>query len=233
MSIILRLLVDGYIVWHAMIFPLAVPILITPVIGFFFVKLLFELDKTKSQLTVLSMTDELTGLFNRRYFLEKAHRELTRAQRYRQVFSMLFIDVDDFKNINDKYGHPAGDKILCMVGNTCLHESREADVLARFGGDEFAILTPGLQEQQAVQYADRLRKLLVEAKTAYHGHVLQTAVSVGVVTWTPAISDMEGLIYLMDKAMYAAKHGGKNKTKVADLKDLQFSFMYEEMTGGQ
>ena len=232
-SMVLRLMIYGHIAWSAMVLPLAVPIILTPVIGFFFVKLLFELDKTKSQLAVLSMTDELTGLFNRRHFLEEAHRELTRAQRYGQVFSMLFIDLDDFKKTNDNYGHPAGDKILCMVGHTCLHESREVDVLARYGGDEFAILIPGLQEQQAVQFADRLRTILAGTKTAYHGQTLQGTVSVGVVTWTSAIKDMEGLIYLMDRAMYAAKYGGKNKTRVADLNDLQFSFMYEEMTGGQ
>ncbi len=232
-SILLRLLIDGYIVWRAMLFPLAVPILLTPFIGYFFVTLLFELDKTKNQLTVLSMTDDLTGLFNRRYFLVQAQKELTRAQRYGQEFSMLFIDLDDFKMINDRYGHPAGDKILRMVGSVCMDELREVDVLSRYGGDEFAILTPGLQTSQAVQYADRLRKLLAETKTLYHGHVLRTAVSIGVVTWTPAISDMEGLIYLMDRAMYAAKNGGKNKTRVADLHDLQFGFMYEEMTGSQ
>lgn len=232
-SILLRLLVDGAIDWHAMIFPLAVPLLLTPFIGFFFVHLLFELDKAKSQLAVLSMTDDLTGLFNRRYFLDQAHKELTRAQRYGQVFSMLFIDLDDFKVVNDRYGHPAGDKILCMVANTCQHESREADVLARYGGDEFAILMPGLQSHQAVQYADRLRNILSDAKILYQGQILRTTVSIGVVTWQHEIFDMEALIYLMDRALYAAKHGGKNKTRVAKMDDLQFSFMYETKTGNQ
>ena len=227
-SAILRLLIYGSIVWESMIFSLAIPLILTPFIGYFFVRLLFELDRTKSQLSVLSMTDDLTGLFNRRYFLDQAHKELTRAQRYGQVFSMLFIDLDDFKKNNDEYGHPAGDKILCMVANTCLHESREVDVLARYGGDEFAILIPGLQTQQAVQYADRLRKVLSDSITQYRGQTLRTTVSIGVVTWQKAISDMDALIYLMDRALYAAKQGGKNKTRVAEKDDIQFSFMNEQ-----
>jgi diguanylate cyclase (GGDEF)-like protein len=213
----LRLLLEGRIYWVGTFIALAVPVLLTPVIGAFFVHILFDLDAAKAQLALLSVTDDLTQVYNRRYFIGRARYELARAQRYGHVFSMLLIDVDDFKQINDEHGHPAGDELLCLLADVCLRESREVDVLARLGGDEFGFLIPGLQQAEAVRFADRLRQILGESRLAYHGKQLQASVSVGVITWTPAVENFEALIFLMDKALYAAKRGGKNKTVVADL----------------
>jgi diguanylate cyclase (GGDEF)-like protein len=214
-SSVMHWVVDDEIKISGLLVSALVPLVITPTVGGFFFRAYFELDEVKTQLTHLSVTDDLTQVYNRRYFIGRANYELSRAKRYGHVFSMLLLDLDDFKQINDEYGHPAGDEVLQMVANTCLRESREVDVLARYGGDEFALLIPGQHEMQAVQYANRLRRLLAESKIMYDGHELGVTSSVGVVTWTQEIVDLERLIYLMDKALYEAKRAGKNRTVVA------------------
>ena len=211
----LRLLLDGSLSREGTVIAATVPLLITPLIAYFFVHVLFELDAAKTQLALLSVTDDLTQAYNRRYFIGRARYEFARAQRYGHVFSMLFIDVDDFKRINDTYGHPAGDELLRKLADVCLCESREVDVFARMGGDEFGLLIPGVEQEDAVLFANRLRQILAESSTLYHGKKLQTTISVGVITWTPAVENFERLIFLMDKALYAAKRDGKNKTVVA------------------
>ena len=232
-SSLLHWMVDGEIEISGLLVAALVPLVITPTVGGFFFRAYFELDEVKTKMAHLSVTDDLTQVYNRRYFIGRAHYELARAKRYGHTFSMLLFDLDDFKQINDEYGHPAGDEVLCMVANTCLRESREVDVLARYGGDEFALLIPSLQQTQAVQYAERLRRILSESIVEYEGHQLQTTASVGVVTWTPAIIELERLIYLMDKALYAAKHAGKDTIRVSETEGEYASPMNEEMTGGQ
>jgi len=216
-SSMVRLLTHTEISITGLLISTLVPSVITPTMSYFFFGAYFELDEVKTQLAHLSVTDDLTQVYNRRYFIGRAHYELARAKRYGHVFSMLLLDLDDFKQINDQYGHPAGDEVLCMVANTCLRESREVDVLARYGGDEFALLIPSLQKDQALQYAERLRKILGESRVEYEGSQLQTTASVGVVTWTPAITELERLIYLMDKALYEAKHAGKDTIRVSGI----------------
>lgn len=216
-SSLIHLIVDGEIEISGLLVAALVPLVITPTVGGFFFKAYFELDDVKTKLAHLSVTDDLTQVYNRRYFIGRAHYELARAKRYGHVFSMLLLDLDDFKQINDQYGHPAGDEVLRMVANTCLRESREVDVLARYGGDEFALLIPSLQKDQALQYAERLRRILGESTVAYEGQQLRTTASVGVVTWTAAITELERLIYLMDKALYEAKHAGKDTIRVSGI----------------
>ena len=213
----LRLFLEGSVSLSGLIISATVPLLLTPVIAFFFTRVLFELDSARAQLELLSVTDDLTLVYNRRYFLGRAHYELARARRYGQVFSMLLIDLDDFKQVNDTHGHPAGDRLLKMVSDVCLQESCEVDVLARLGGDEFGYLIPGLEQDQAVAFANRLRSKLNQSSFLYRGVRIETTVSVGVITWEAEIKDLDALVFLMDKALYAAKHGGKNKTMVARL----------------
>ena len=132
-----------------------IPLILTPVIAYFFVRLIFRLDRVSNELEKLSFTDELTDVHNRRYFFEKLEREFSRAKRYNQVFSLLMIDIDDFKMINDEHGHPAGDVFLREFATICRNKSREIDEFARLGGDEFGFLLPSLQQQQAEAFANR------------------------------------------------------------------------------
>jgi len=188
------------------------PLVITPLIGFFFVRVLFELDAARAQLKLLAEIDDLTQVYNRRFFMKRAEYELARARRYGQVFSMLLFDLDDFKQINDEFGHPAGDALLRMVANVANEESREVDVLARLGGDEFGFLIPGLDQDEALSFADRMRETIAASCVVYRSEEICTTISVGVITWDTSINDLETLIFLMDQALYEAKHGGKDRT---------------------
>ena len=171
----------------------------------------------------LSFTDDLTKVHNRRYFFEKLDYEFSRAERYHQVFSLLMIDVDDFKMINDEHGHPAGDAYLCEFARICQNESRKVDEFARLGGDEFGFILPGIHLHEATAFANRLRVLLENNKPTYRDIQLQTTVSIGLVSWTPDIENPETMIYILDKALQEAKGSGKNTIKVKVKTDSPIS----------
>jgi len=217
----LRLSMGTYTGFRSLVYAMVIPLVMTPLFGYFFLNLLFELDEVKNQLTVLSLTDDLTGLYNRRYFLEQAEKELSRSQRYEHEFTLLSFDIDDFKSINDRYGHPAGDRVLSAVAEVCREESRESDVLARLGGDEFAVLIPELGQDCALKFTNRLKKLFSETEISYHGHRFHFTVSMGIVSWTPEITDLEAMLYLLDKALYVSKKNGKNRASVAEPGDFR------------
>jgi diguanylate cyclase (GGDEF)-like protein len=194
-----------------------IPLILTPVIATSFVRLMFQLDLVSNKLEKLSFTDELTEVHNRRYFFEKLELEFSRAKRYNQVFSLLMIDIDDFKIINDTHGHPAGDVFLREFANICKNESREIDEFARLGGDEFGFLLPCLQQQQAEAFADRLRILLENSKLTYRNKQLQSTISIGLISWNPDIENSEMMFFILDNALNEAKVSGKNKIKAAVL----------------
>lgn len=196
-----------------------IPIILTPAIASLFVRLLFQLDQVSHEMERLSLTDELTQAHNRRYFFDKLNSEFSRAARYNQAFSLLMLDVDDFKRINDEHGHPAGDAFLREFANICRRESRSVDEFARLGGDEFGFLLPGLQQQEAEAFAARLRSLLENCKMTYRGKQLQATVSIGLVSWTPKTDNPESMIYRLSNALQEAKLNGKNNIKVNKLNE--------------
>ena len=159
----------------------------------------------------LSYTDELTKVHNRRHFFEKLNQEFSRAQRYQQVFSIIMIDVDDFKLVNDQFGHPAGDELLIMLAKACKDISREVDEFARIGGDEFAYLLPGVEQQGAQAFADRLRLLLSEQELIYRDSQIHLTASLGIISWTPEFENINDMLIQLDEALQQAKVTGKNK----------------------
>ena len=193
-----------------------IPSLLTPLISIFFFNVLFQLDQAEARLQLLSNTDDLTGAHNRRYFFNCLEQQFALANRYGQPFSMLMIDLDEFKKINDIYGHPAGDEFLCLFAQLCRQESRKVDEFARIGGDEFAFLLPYLTLEKAAEFANRIRLLVEEQQLQYHDLLIQTTISIGVITWTPQIKDSEMLLYLIDDALRNAKSKGKNQTIVVE-----------------
>lgn len=166
-------------------------------------------------------TDSLTGLSNRRHFLDLAEKELARARRYDKALSVLMLDLDEFKMVNDTYGHQAGDQVLRKVGEVCCKLLREVDVVGRMGGEEFAILLPESEFGQAMEVAERLRQDIANAAIPLeHGGLLRFSASVGVSTLGAADTSIDRLLHLADQALYEAKHSGRNRVCAAPPESL-------------
>jgi diguanylate cyclase (GGDEF)-like protein len=172
-----------------------------------------ESGREHRQLQRLVTVDSLTGLRNRRWLDDAFARQLSRAARANQPLSLLMIDIDRFKQVNDTYGHPAGDAVLRRVAHTLATGLRPQDSLARYGGEEFAVLLPGLGQPQALQVAERLR-LAIQANGAEgkRDNVTQITVSIGVATATRDES-LAALVQRADEALYRAKESGRNCTR--------------------
>jgi diguanylate cyclase (GGDEF)-like protein len=157
------------------------------------------------------LIDPLTGVSNRRALKERLKSELYRFQRYRQFFSMILFDVDRFKQINDQYGHWAGDRCLKEIIKRIKPILRETDFIGRWGGDEFLVVFPGTDLDSAVAVAERLRKMIENTRFVYHKQEISLTVSIGVTEIMDTDQSQETVFNRVDKAMYKAKKAGRNK----------------------
>lgn len=166
----------------------------------------------------LSTRDDLTGLFNRRHFFDNLEKEVQRARRYRRVFSVLLLDLDDFKGYNDTYGHLKGDEALKEVARVLLASTRRADIVARFGGEEFVVLLPEINTQGAGVVGEKIR-LAVE-QYPFAGRSTQPGgkmtVTLGVATYPTDSEDGLELVDLADRALYLGKQQGGNRVCAAN-----------------
>ncbi|MBX6332806.1 MAG: diguanylate cyclase [Gemmatimonadaceae bacterium] len=168
----------------------------------------------KARLEVLALTDPLTQTHNRRALMERLTAELERARRYALQLSMLMIDLDHFKAVNDSYGHVVGDEVLRGVSRILQREARAVDVVARFGGEEFVVVLPETGEEGAMALAERIRSRVAETPPLSGGEYgwLRVTVSIGVATIpSPRVNSPEDLIALADEALYRAKAQGRNR----------------------
>jgi diguanylate cyclase (GGDEF)-like protein len=159
-------------------------------------------------LSQMASTDELTQLANRRRFTEALRRELGRARRTGLPLSLVLVDVDHLKKVNDTFGHPAGDAAIRHVAGALREGRRDTDVVARFGGEEFALLLPGTDHPGAVKAAERVR---VRLSTTLVDMVGQVTASMGVATWPQDGATEERLVWVADQRLYTAKEGGRNR----------------------
>ncbi|WP_051920352.1 sensor domain-containing diguanylate cyclase [Thermodesulfobacterium hydrogeniphilum] len=178
-------------------FIIGVPYLLLVII--FIITIFFILQWAKTQ--SLSITDPLTEIYNRRYFIERLKTEMERAKRYNIPLSLIIIDLDDFKKINDTYGHMVGDKVLKAVAQTLKNRLRKTDILARWGGEEFIILLPNTPPEKAVFLAGDLRKKIEEMKIP---GVKKITASFGITGYCIG-DDINSLIKRADDAMYEVK----------------------------
>jgi len=159
--------------------------------------------------------DSLTGLATRRHFLELAELELARTRRYGCSLSFLMLDIDQFKEINDRYGHGVGDRVLQRFAEACRRTLRAVDVTGRIGGDEFAIILPETDVNQALDAAQRLRQSIAELEIPVHdGMPLRCTASIGVATLDSAIDSIDALFRQADEALYRAKKTGRNRVSM-------------------
>lgn len=168
--------------------------------------------KTQEQeLRTLACTDYLTGVHNRRHFLDLAGRELTRRKRHGGHCALLLIDLDRFKDVNDRFGHGAGDAVLKTFARRCCFALREVDIFGRLGGEEFAVLLPGTDLDGAGVVAERIRANMSSRETNTSEGDIMVTVSIGVVSTEQPVADIEDLIARADKALYRAKSQGRDR----------------------
>jgi diguanylate cyclase (GGDEF)-like protein len=168
------------------------------------------LRKKNKELHELSITDSLTGLYNRKHLMETLDNEVARSKRHKHDFSVLVVDIDHFKEYNDTYGHLAGDEVLSRLASVFKKSVRSCDYVARYGGEEFIIVLPEIAPQDGVQAAERIRKKVVKEKFASDGEPIKVTVSVGVASYPKDGDDPQAIIRHADVALYNAKETGRN-----------------------
>ena len=178
-----------------------------------------EQKKLEQELERRAHIDYLTGLSNRGYFIELAEREMSRTIRYKHPMSFLMLDIDNFKKINDTYGHKAGDDVLRILAQVCSKTLRSVDISSRLGGEEFAFILPETPQQVALDVAERLRLALSAAQVPIAGGetVLCFTVSIGLTSLNGEKDSLDDLMSRADKALYRAKNSGKDRVCVAQL----------------
>ncbi|HRS97772.1 MAG TPA: sensor domain-containing diguanylate cyclase, partial [Smithella sp.] len=158
----------------------------------------------------LATTDGLTKLYVHRYFQLLLDQEIKSSIRHNKRFSMIMMDIDNFKNFNDTYGHLLGDKVLRDVARTLKKISRPEDIVARYGGEEFVMILPETDAQQAMMVAEKIRTTVERLEIVHNGKTLHLTISLGVAAFPKHAREKEDLIRLADLALYASKHRGKN-----------------------
>ena len=159
----------------------------------------------------MTIIDGLTGLYNKRFFLEAIEAEVARARRYRRELSLLMFDIDHFKRVNDSFGHLAGDQILKDLGKLVVTRARREEIVARYGGEEFAILVPETGREGATELAEQLRAKVEGHEFSFEGEVIPMTISIGVAALTEEDWDPTAFVKAADEALYRAKAAGRNR----------------------
>lgn len=162
----------------------------------------------------LAITDCLTGLFNRRFFFAFTENEIERSRRYNKNLSIIMMDIDHFKEVNDRFGHQIGDQVLKEIADICLSILRKVDVMCRYGGEEFTILLPETEEADAAHAAERICTAISSARLKTEKGDVSVTVSIGVVEMNKSYSSLEKLLAAADQALYTAKETGRNRVHV-------------------
>jgi diguanylate cyclase (GGDEF)-like protein len=177
-----------------------------------------HMAKAHEALTLLALTDPLTGVYNRRYFDRRLLETFSLAERHQVPLHVLALDLDHFKSINDRYGHPAGDQMLIYFAEVLKRCVRRHDVVARVGGEEFDVLMFNISKDKAVRAAERIRAQMEKGSLVLDGKTVRVTTSIGLATLDPEVvtnPDPEALIRAADTALYAAKNQGRNRVIVA------------------
>ena len=177
-----------------------------------------ELIAARETLRVQAMQDPLTQVFNHGAIIDYLLRDLSRAHREHQSLGLILADLDDFKSVNDSFGHLAGDRVLVEATKRMQECLRPYDAIGRYGGEEFLIILPGSDIPTVMQQAERIRSSVSQDPIYYQDHPLTVTVSQGVTTWMPSCpQDVGSLIQVVDGALYLAKNSGRNRVEFAQF----------------
>ena len=216
LTIIFQLLFSKTIALNPIYYPAIIAILVGPIILHRFVRLISQLDRSEDKLSALSIMDDLTDVYNRRFFIEQAEKELAKVQRYGTNFSILALDVDHLKNINSKYGHSAGDMVLQTLANTCMNNLRTMDIFARYDAEEFAFLIPESDKIDVIAFAEKVLDAIDHTIVVFNRREIRFTVSMGVKTFDASASNLDMMLNEVDEAVYEAKRRGRNCIVVCD-----------------
>ncbi len=169
-----------------------------------------DLKNARVGLEQLSDTDELTGLKNRRAFNSALDAEIKKAIRYKRPFTVLMLDADDLKAVNDQFGHAVGDKLIITIAQVVQESLRNTDVLARFGGDEFVAILTETPENRGIEVAERVRSSVENTSFSFEGARVSSTISIGVSCFTDGAPMADEIVAQADKKLYESKHKGKN-----------------------
>jgi diguanylate cyclase (GGDEF)-like protein len=194
-----------------------VPLLLVPLFGSLMLHLVFDLEAARQQLAELAIRDELTGVSNRRHFMATIQREWDLARRHAAIGTLLLIDADGFKAINDTHGHLCGDRLLREVATVIGGSLRHVDLLARFGGEEFIVFLPHTDSFGALDVAERIRSRVQAAHVTWQGRQISITVSIGVAPIRRELPSLDWMIHEADTALYAAKTAGRNCVRALEF----------------
>ncbi len=172
-----------------------------------------EKNRLYQKIQQLAITDSLTGFYNRRGLEELGKHEIERAIRFNRPLTTLMIDIDHFKLVNDSFGHPVGDEVLVQLAHRLKSKLRDVDILCRYGGEEFFVMLPETDKDNAYLIADRIRRLIHEHSFSTSAGLINITISIGICYLSKNVFDLEDMVNYADQALYQAKQNGRNKVK--------------------
>jgi diguanylate cyclase (GGDEF)-like protein len=196
-----------------------IPLVLSTIIifcSYYLIAIAIKLTKRHKQLELTARTDSLTGLYNRRYMEQKIQEEYEGYQRNGLAFALIIVDIDFFKGINDQYGHAGGDCLLKSLAKDLKKTVRDDDTVARWGGDEFLLMLPGTNEENAVKVAEQIRETVEKCRYVYEKEVLSVTLTLGVSVIEHDSDTVDGIIKKADLLMYQGKGVGRNRTIFAN-----------------
>ena len=197
----------------AVIMAACVPLLVATPICWVLVSLIFRVYQVEESVSKPVSHDSLTGLLSRQAFFNSANKYVSLATREKTVFSVMIIDLDQFRLINDKYGHSAGDAVLKLFANVVNSVARRSDITGRLGGEEFAMILPSTTTGEAIEFSDRLHSAIDKAILKYNDSIIKYTASIGLTSFEPSTSvSIDELLARADLALYQAKQEGRGKT---------------------
>jgi len=193
----------------------------------------------KMMFKALSETDEMTNLLNKRSFIPMFNKAAEVAMKYNQPLSVMMIDADNLKEVNDKHGHKAGDRLIVTIATTIEECLRTSDIICRYGGDEFVALLPQLPASRAIETAERLRNAVENTSFDADGKLIKSTVSIGIATYPDEVGNVFELLEKADEALYECKRSGRNSVisystaqVAASVEHISSTKLYEVKQGG-